>query len=224
MKKTSFTLIELLVVIAIIAILAAMLLPALNKARDRAKKIKCVGNQKQIGLALGMYNNDYEGYTPPNDGFKSTIVPAVAMYWCGLLGELGYIGPKKSGWRQTLAGSHYVKDRVFRCPSMKIERNQWTDYGININFSPRVGTTPKVLKQAKNTSAIIIAADASKGDEEAGSVAVTAISKAYVGGWTISGYDYRMSWPRHNNSLNVIFGDLHVASRKFNERTSLTWY
>jgi len=63
--KRGFTLIELLVVIAIIALLASMLLPALKMAREKARQIVCISQLKQVGLAILMYTDDYDGYFPP---------------------------------------------------------------------------------------------------------------------------------------------------------------
>ena len=77
LRKTCFTLIELLVVIAIIAILAAMLLPALNNARAMARKSACMSNYKSIGLAMNMYVDDNKGFYPLAASISSTVTKLV---------------------------------------------------------------------------------------------------------------------------------------------------
>src|SRR6266404_6219196 len=93
-RFSAFTLIELLVVIAIIGLLAAMLLPALNTAREKGRRVACAANLHQIGLALLAYSGDYQNHIPTADANAQPPSALNPYYWCQALVVGGYITPK----------------------------------------------------------------------------------------------------------------------------------
>ncbi len=130
MKRNNFTLIELLVVIAIIAILAAMLLPALSKARERAKESTCTSNLKQFGVGYAMVANDYNGYIPNvvhiNGRYGPSTVWASPYGWgvnrlfvAGTSADWCMVGPSRLWYLRFLPEAS-----LYFCPSGKFGKTE----------------------------------------------------------------------------------------------------
>ncbi len=121
-----FTLIELLVVIAIIAILAAMLMPALERARASAQSVSCVNNLRQLGVGAAMYASDYDGWTPSaQGGVEARDYTPLLHDWyflngtgSGLLYSMEYIGAPNPYYCPGRRGGPYSKE----CPNNGMQR------------------------------------------------------------------------------------------------------
>ena len=189
MKK--FTLIELLVVVAIIGILASLLLPSLGEARKKAKQAVCLSNQKQIGTAEAMYQDDNDQYHAVRD----TIEYPQFYGWQMILAP--YVGNGSTTTSEVLSSG------VYRCPSNQLAfANEWQNGGIGYNVeigSIQTGTEIKV-NQVEVPQDTIMAAD---GNETGGAV--------YLDNQIFApDSPYGVPGARHKNGINAIWADGHA--------------
>ncbi|MBO4512007.1 MAG: DUF1559 domain-containing protein [Victivallales bacterium] len=212
--KKNFTLIELLVVIAIIAILAAMLLPALGKARDKAQAISCVNNMKQFGTAATMYVSDNKQILPTirYNASKANEGQARAYSW------IGFDGTKQDADKDEerfLVSSgtlyQYVGDKeVYKCPSD--EEDFSLAYCLNLLTAYYVHK----ISAYKNPSSVPLFIEDGGGITNRIGLYWCEIQDNTT--YTLN-TTHNYSDRRHNNQVNITYIDGHVAptSQKFRE-------
>ena len=244
--RRSFTLIELLVVIAIIAILASMLLPALSKARDKAKIIACVNKCKQLGLGQVMYKNDNgswyalqlrTSYCSAGSVEKmwkegDSVVTQYAYWWPKIAGYLGYDVITGNSSQRASGTSRFAN--AMRCPAETATiPNWWTfDYSINYylftdvpyvyyhdNLAGNKEYANRILNGSAPYSRIGMIFDGRNSN-------TYMLPTMYTNNSTDAQITYAKSAVRHNNGANVTFADGHVEYRsrdKLLEGTDVTW-
>ncbi len=197
MKKT-FTLIELLVVIAIIAILAGMLLPALGKARDRARIARCINNEKQIGVAFMMYRDSFNDYMPP--AYDSTL----QKQWWFMLRWADVIDQKFCG-----SGDEYKnQDKTLMACDEMIKNSGWFNYAMNMTLFYQ-DKYYKLDSFKAAPSKMMLIADATRSPDEKNATS-TGTSTYRLWDQQTNGKSWTIAHGK--NSTNILFCDGHAEN------------
>jgi prepilin-type N-terminal cleavage/methylation domain-containing protein/prepilin-type processing-associated H-X9-DG protein len=203
--RRGFTLIELLVVIAIIAILAAVLFPVFAKAREKARQTSCLNNLKQIGTAVSMYTEDWDGEYPSGH----LVGEEEAEEHEGEEEEEEH--GEEASWRDALM-PNLKTPAVFRCPSDESEFV--TSYLLNGWFSDLVEGTKHNTSDIKNPSETVMLVER---DHEA-LVEKGEAEEADYHPWVAVGeWKPTLAFKRHNGGSNFQFADGHAKWHRFEQ-------